>query len=148
MKYCVKCGTQCDDQAVACPNCGNPFEVAAAKPVDAKDHTADFDAKDISENKVVAMLPYLMGIIGILVSAILAKDSPYVSFHVKAALKFTVVEALLLIVTAVLCWTFIVPIAASICLIIIFVLRIIAFVQICQGKAKDPAIIGSFGFLK
>lgn len=148
MKYCTKCGTQCEDNVAVCPSCGNKFEVAAAKPVDNKDHTAEFDAKDISDNKVVSMLPYLLGIIGVIVAAILATDSPYAKFHVGVALKYTVVEAILIIVSAVLAFTFIVPIAGGICLIIVFVLRVISFIQICQGKAKDPAIIGSFGFLK
>ena len=38
--------------------------------------------------------------------------------------------------------------AAPICMIIILVLQIIAFFQVCGGKAKEMAIIRSFGFLK
>ena len=40
---------------------------------DPKDHTAEFDAKDISDNKVMAMLPYLMGTIGIIIALIASK---------------------------------------------------------------------------
>lgn len=33
-------------------------------------------------------------------------------------------------------------------MIILLVLRIISFFQICSGKAKEPAIIRSLGFLR
>ncbi|MBQ8193810.1 MAG: zinc ribbon domain-containing protein [Oscillospiraceae bacterium] len=182
MKFCSKCGTQCEDFAAACPSCGNAFSTAAAPaapapapaaaapaqapvqppvapvapapmpvaaPVapayDPKDHTAEFDAKDISDNKVVAMLPYLMGAIGLIIAILLANTSKYVSFHVRTALKFTVVETLLalLMIVPFLGWM-----AYGVCYIICLVLRIIAFFQVCKGKAKDPAIISGLGFLK
>lgn len=115
---------------------------------DPKDHTGEFDAKDISDNKVMAMMPYLMGTIGIIIALLASRDSAYTAFHVRQALKITVVTALVGIITAILCWTVIVPIAGGICFIILFVIRIICFFQICTGKAKEPAIISSFGFLK
>ena len=146
MKFCIHCGAQCDDNAIICPACGQPL--AAQAPIDPNDHTADFDSKEISDNKVVAMLPYLLGVFGLIIAILLAGTSEYVKFHVHNALKFTVVEALLGIIALLLCWTIIVPIAAAICYVILFVLRIIAFFQICNGKAKDPAIISGLGFLK
>lgn len=54
----------------------------------------------------------------------------------------------LLIVSAVLAFTFIVPIAGAVCIAILFVVRIICFFQVCSGKAKDAAIIGKLPFLK
>ena len=146
MKFCPKCGTQCDDNAFVCPVCNEPL--AAPSTLDPNDHTAEFDPKDISDNKVVAMLPYLLSIAGLIIAILLAGTSDYVKFHVRTALKFTVVETLLGIIALVLCWTIIVPIAAGVCLIIILVLRIIAFFQICNGKAKDPAILSGLGLLK
>lgn len=173
MKFCSKCGTQCEDFAAACPACGNAFSAAAAPapapapaqvpvqapvapapmpvaaPVapayDPKDHTAEFDPKDISENKVVAMLPYLLGVSGLIIAILMANTSKYAAFHVRTALKFTVVETLLifLMIVPFLGWF-----AYGVCTTISLVLRIIAFFQVCKGKAKDPAIIGSLGFLK
>ena len=147
MKFCSKCGTQCEDAANVCQACGTPFTAPAA-PVyiaDPSDHTAEFDPKDISDNKVVAMLPYLLSVAGLIIAILLAGTSKYVQFHVRTCLKFTVVEALLIFVN-------IVPvlgqIAYVVCTIICLVLRIIAFFQICNGKAKDPAIISKLGFLK
>ena len=148
MKYCSGCGTPCDDNAVHCPSCGKPFAPEAAPAVDPRDHTAEFDPKDISDNKVVAMLPYLLGVFGLIIALLMSNNSPYLRFHIRTALKFTVVEAILSICTVFLFWTILVPIAAGVCMIICTVLRIIAFFQICNGKAKDPAIISGLGFLK
>lgn len=149
MKFCTKCGAQCEDSANCCHICGTSFvQVNAAAPVaavDPHDHTAEFDPKDISENKVVAMLCYLLGIFGVIIACLLSTDSKYVKFHVRACLKITVIEALLVFVNIV---PFIGWLAYIVCTIICVVVRIIAFFNICGGKAKDPAIIGSFGFLK
>jgi len=143
MKYCSKCGAQCDDNATACPNCEAVFTAPAA--ADNNDHTAEFDPKDISDNKVVAMLPYLLGPLGLIIALLMTNTSKYVTFHIRTALKFTVVETLLVFVN-------IIPVLGQIAyvvgMLICIVLRIIAFFQICNGKAKDPAIISNLGFLK
>ena len=146
MKFCTKCGTQCEDNANVCSNCGTAFAApAAVVAFDPKDHTAEFDKKDISDNKVIAMLPYVLPVFGLIIAILMASTSKYVQFHVRTVLKFTVIEALLVFVN-------IIPvlgqIAYVVCTIICAVLRIIAFFQICGGKAKDPAIISSLGFLK
>lgn len=112
------------------------------------DHTADFDQEDISKNKVTAMAAYLLGTLGIIISLLAASDSPYASFHSRQALKLEIVAVLLGICSLVLCWTIVVPIAGFICMAIVFVVRIICFFQVCSGKAKDAAIIGSLPFLK
>ena len=143
MKYCSKCGAQCDDNATACPNCEAVFTAPAA--ADNSDHTAEFDPKDISDNKVIAMLPYLLPVFGLIIAILLASTSKYVQFHVRTVLKFTVVEALLTFVNII---PLLGQIAYVVCTIICAVLRIIAFFQICGGKAKDPAIISNLGFLK
>ena len=120
-----------------------------AQPVvDQYDHTSEFDAKDISDNKVYAMAVYLLGAVGIIVALLAAGKSPYASFHVRQGLKFTIIEALALIVTLVLVWTIIVPIAYLILSVALFVCKIIALFQICGGKAKEPYIIRAFSFLK
>jgi len=116
---------------------------------DIYDHTSEFDPKDISDNKVIAMLVYLMGIVGVILAALIgANTSPYVAFHIRQSLKFMVVEILLVLCCAILFWTIIVPVVAGIFEVVLSVVKIICFVQICQGQAKEPAIIRSFGFLK
>ena len=127
---------------------GNIQPGQPAPVFDPYDHTAEFTAKDISDNKVVSMLVYLMGAIGIVIALLAANSSPYAAFHVRQALKFTVVNILLGIAAAVLCWTFIVPIAAGIAALALLVIKIICFFQICKGKAIEPYLIRSLTFLK
>ena len=92
MKVCSKCGNNCPDGASFCNVCGSPLGAEAAQDstntqdaaqnayqapqqayayVDPSDHTAEFDAADISENKVLAMLPYLLSWIGVIVGEFL-----------------------------------------------------------------------------
>lgn len=109
------------------------------------DHTAEFDPKDISDNKVFAMLCYLMDFVGIIIALLATHSSKYTMFHVRQALKITVVSILsvFVIIIPILGW-----IAFPILQIILWVIKIISFFQICSGKAKEPAIIRSFGFLR
>ena len=93
-------------------------------------------------------LCYLLGSIGVIIALLAANKSDYAAFHVRQALKLTVVNVLLGIVAIVLAITIVVPIAAAICVGIVSVLRIIAFFQICCGKAKEPAIIRNLKFLR
>ena len=160
MKTCPTCNTQLDDNAVFCNVCGTQF-AAPAQPgyapqggyqtpfvADPTDHTAEFDAKDISDNKVISMLVYLMGTFGIIIALLASNTSPYAAFHVRQALKISVVTILGGLLSALLCWTIIVPLAYSFFMIAIFVVKIICFFDVCKGKAKEPAIIKGFGFLK
>ncbi len=154
MKICHNCGTQLDDTVAFCVNCGYSFSgqpAPAPMPapvIDPADHTAEFDPADVSENKIFAMLVYLMGIFGVIVSVLAAKDSHYVAFHTRQAIKFVVVESLVVIAAVLLAITFIVPIAAAIFLVVLEVLQIVAFFQVCKGEAKEPAIIKDLKFLK
>lgn len=147
MKFCTKCGAQCEDAANNCPSCGTAFGAPAPAVVyaDPKDHTAEFDAKDISDNKIYAMLCYLFGLMGVIVAAICAKESPYVKFHMTWALRITVAMGLsvLLAIIPVLGW-----IAYAVAEIICLVLMIIGFVQVCKNKAKEPGIVSNLTFLK
>ena len=116
-----------------------------APAIDYSDHTAEFDQADISENKVFAMVPYLLGFIGIIIALIASHDSKYVGFHVRQALKLeiTLVLSAFFSIIPFLGW-----LATGVCSAIILVLTIIAFFQVCSGKAKEPAIIKGLKFLK
>ena len=173
MKYCPNCGSGIADDATFCPACGNSIGNPAnpapgynpnynpnpgyapgynPPPVypayDPYDHTSEFDPKDVSENKVICMLIYLASYIGIFVALLMASSSKYVSFHVREALKIEVAILLASLITGVLCWTIIVPIAYGILVVALAVIRIICFFQICKGQAKEPAIIRSLKFMK
>ncbi len=152
MKFCPNCGNPLEEGATSCPKCGDPLTLQAAPIpvpyVDPTDHTGEFDAADVSDNKVIAMLPYLMGIVGLIIALLARSDSPYAKFHTRQYLKICVCEAIIAICSAVLCWTILVPIAGAICIVILLVVRIICFFQICKGQAKEPAIVSRLGFLK
>ncbi|MBE5856290.1 MAG: zinc ribbon domain-containing protein [Lachnospiraceae bacterium] len=169
MKNCPNCNAQLPDDAVFCTSCGtslngpspagnqqnaNPnfqqgnYQYQQAPYIQPWDHTAEFDAKDVSDNKVLAMLLYLVGGFAIIYALLGGQKSEYLMFHVRQNLKFLVCETLLLIVAALLCWTIIVPIAAGICILILAVVKIICFFQICSNKSVEPAIIRSLTFLK
>ena len=126
-----------------------PYQQPYAQPAyDPYDHTAEFDPQDISDNKVIAMLVYLMGAIGVLIALLASQSSPYVMFHVRQSLKIIVVSTLLSIIMVVLIWTVLVPIACGIAFVVLFVVNIICFFQVCSGKAKEPAVIRSLNFLR
>ncbi len=153
MTYCTNCGHEIPEGACTCGACGAPVGSNAgftqSTPfTDSTDHTAEFTSKDISDNKVIAMLIYLVPFVGILIALLSQTTSNYVAFHLRQALKLMVVEALLGIILALLFWTVIVPILVAICFCITTVLRFIAFFQICKGDAKELPLISSLGFLK
>lgn len=145
--YCPKCGNEIPDAATFCSNCGFSLEKSSSSLTSPYDHTADFDAADIKENKLYAMVPYLLGILGVALCYLIKKDSPYLTFHCRENIRLFVIESILSICAAVLCITIIVPVAAVICVLIVEVIRIIGFFRVCSGKAIDLPIIRSFGFL-
>lgn len=109
------------------------------------DHTAEFDPKDISDNKVIAMCPYLFSVFGVLIAQISSKDSPYVAFHVRQAIKIWIcfILSIFMMYIPILGW-----IAAPVCVLILTVVLIISFFSVCSGKAKEVPIISGLKFLK
>ncbi len=178
MKVCTNCRLQYGDGEDVRPKCGEPLQQIPAEflktprpaPVsdDPADHTAEFDPKDISDNKVFAMLPYLglLKMIGIVISLLAAPASPYTMFHVRQGLKIFVSQVLAGIcffVLAVIDWFLIVVVddwdftyaLAGISAIILFVVcvfflvvQIIGFCGVCGGRAKEPPVIRRFGIMK
>ena len=167
MRICPNCGNSCPDGAAFCNACGASLSGAAAQAqnqqpqqnaaytppqqtvyVDPTDHTSEFDASDISKNKILAMAAYLLGWVGVIIALLGGHDSPYAAFHAKEALKISLLNTLIGICTAFLFWTIIVPIAGGICIAILFVVKIICFFSVCSGKAKEAPIIKSLAFLK
>lgn len=114
----------------------------------ADDHTAEFDPQDIADNKLYASLVYLTSVIGIIIAALVAKDSPFVKFHIKQSVKLFITQMLLALAVAILAFTIIVPIVGGIAVCVLAVIQIICFFQTLSGKAKEPAIIKSLKFLQ
>lgn len=140
------------DDAQHCPGCGVKFVVnPAAAPAyyaDPSDHTAEYDEKDISDNKVIAMAAYILGVAGIIIALLASRDSAYAAFHVRQSLKIRITEAIVTLIGVVLFWTVIGPIVAGIAVLVLEIINLISFCSVCVGKAKEPAIIKSLNFLK
>lgn len=170
MKICPNCQHAVDDDAAFCVTCGTafaaprqeqtptppqaPYTPPYAPPYvqqpayDPYDHTAEFEAQDIADNKMVCMLVYLLDVVGVIIALLMAKDSAYTMFHIRQSLKFTVLEVLLVLAAVLLAITVVVPLAAAVCVVILMVLRVIGFFQVCSGKAKEAAIVRDIKFLK
>lgn len=147
MKICQNCNTTHPDNMNTCPQCNAPLvSVMPQVLANGANHTAEFDRADISANKVLAMIPYLMGWIGILITLLAAGTSAYAAFHVRQALKIQVCTTLVAIVGSIipiLGW-----IAIGVVGIIALVINIICFFSVCKGEAKEPPIVSGLAFLK
>lgn len=101
MKVCTNCHLSFPDSASHCAQCGAPLTTVANQPPvysgDPLDHTAEFDPADISANKVFALIPYLMGWFGVIITLLASSSSPYAGFHVRQALKIQIVTLLSLV---------------------------------------------------
>ncbi len=118
----------------------------------AENYRSKFTADDISENKVSAIAAYLLGPIGIIIALLIARDSAYTAFHVRQALKLTVSSVMLEIAAAILAVFGMIPflgiifklllVIVGILWFIVLVLKLIAIAQVCDGEAREPAVIG------
>ncbi|WP_405354504.1 zinc ribbon domain-containing protein [Ruminococcus sp.] len=171
MNNCPRCNAQLEDNAAFCPNCGfsvaqqaatqpqqaqpNPQEqqynqYAAAPVANPTDHTAEFSAEEVSENKLIAALIYVSGILGVIVALIAqsSRKSKYLDFHIKQGLMITIIMFFLAVAGAILSFTCIVPIAAAICEVILLVCQYICLFKTLANKSVEVPIINKFGFLK
>ena len=166
MKNCPRCNAQMEDNAVFCQNCGfsvaqqaepqaqqpqyNQHAAAPAPVVDQYDHTAEFSAEDVSENKLLAAVIYVSSILGIIVALIAqsSRKSKYLDFHIKQGLKSFVVMFFLGVIGAVLSWTCIFAIAAAVCEVIVLVCNYICLFKSLANKSIEIPVIRSLGFLK
>ena len=145
MKVCTNCHLSFPDSASHCTQCGAPLTTVADQPGDPLDYTAEFNPADISANKVFALIPYLMGWVGVIITLLASSSSPYAGFHVRQALKIQI-AALLSLVLAII--PFLGWVAAFACKIIAIVINLICFFRVCSGKAIEAHIVSSFKFLK
>ena len=150
MAFCSKCGSEVPEGTAFCPSCGAQVGagVSASVMVPEWDHTAEFTPEDVSNGKLFAMLSYLTGLLGIVLTYLGAKDSAYAMFHAKEALKINVCMILVGLASGLLSWTCIVPIAGGIAICILTVLCFIGFFSVCKGNAKELPILRGMAFLK
>ena len=107
------------------------------------DTTADYDKKDIEDNKLMGVLAYI-GIL-FLVPLFAAKESKFAKFHTNQGILLFIVGVAGAIVglLPIIGW-----ILAPIISLATLALTILGIVNVCQGKAKELPIIGKYKILK
>ena len=129
MKYCPHCGAEIADDVRFCPTCGKE---TVAPVVDA---TPVFDAQDIADNRMLAMLGYLsMGVLPMLG----ARNSAYAMHHTNQALWIFIGSLLcgLVCIIPILGW-----IVAAVGGLLLFIFFIIGIVRALKGSGKPLPFI-------
>lgn len=117
---------------------------------DTPDTTAEYDSKDIQDNKIMAVLAYI-GIL-LLIPLFAAKNSKFARFHVNQGLPLMIVGLAIGIISIPLGLIPIVRIITGIIFglagICVLVLAILGIVNAATGKAKELPLVGKFKILK
>lgn len=178
MATCKNCGSNVNDDIKYCPNCGTEvaaqaqtqeqpqaqaqpqqsnttdFTTKVAQLNDTADTTAEFDANDISQNKIMAVLSYI-GIL-FLIPMFAAKESKFAHYHANQGLVLFVFNVAYSIAASIVGSVFsaisyrlmFVSTILNLGSIVFLVLAIIGIINACNGKAKELPVIGKFKFLK
>ena len=173
MAFCSKCGAKLEDGSKFCKSCGEPLKMSTEDKVsaaaadftekvskinDTEDTTSEFDQKDISDNKVFAILAYLSWLV--LIPIFAAKDSKFARFHANQGLVLCIVETIWWIISAivggilgVLLWrvfavVWLINLIFRLVDVLFLVFAIIGIINAAQGKAKVLPIIGKIKILK
>lgn len=156
MAKCPKCGIEVEENAKFCNACGAKLGVAetasdAANNIannianlnNTADTTDQFDAKDIADNKIIALFSYL-GIL-FLIPLLASPNSKYARFHANQGLVLFLANIVLGIVAVIpiLGW-----IVGGIGSVVAFILAILGIVNAVTGKAKELPLIGKISILK
>ncbi len=152
MAFCKNCGTQLDDQAKFCPECG----VSAGEPEktvdfteklvalnDTHDTTAEFDKEDIEKNKGMAILAYLSWLV--LIPLFAASNSKFAHYHCNQGIVLWLAGVVASIFGFIPVVRWIVP---PILGVVTFILSVLGIINAATGKAKELPLIGKYRILK
>ena len=123
MKYCPHCGAEIADDVRFCPTCGKETVITVPVSTDPQ-----FDAQDIADNRMLAMLGYLtMGILPM----IGCRNSAYAMHHTNQALWIFIGSLLcgLVCIIPILGW-----LVAAIGSLFLLVCEIIGIVRALKGS--------------
>ena len=130
MKYCPHCGAEIADDVRFCPTCGKETVITVPVSTDPQ-----FDAQDIADNRMLAMLGYLtMGVLPMLG----ARNSAYAMHHTNQALWIFIGSLLcgLVCIIPILGW-----LVAAIGSLFLLVCEIIGIVRALKGSGKPLPFI-------
>ncbi len=138
MSFCRNCGAPLEENVKFCANCGSVVDGAAADTTRNADHTAEFDAVDISETKYLSLFCYF-GVLFMIFALVAKPHSQFVRFHANQGLVLMILmlAASIVMIIPVLGW-----IAGVVGYIFGIVCMIIGIVNSCKGQAKELPIIG------
>ena len=161
MKFCGKCGAKVEGDLKFCPECGAAIDAAPEEPkVEEPKVEAQPSANDAQDNKVMAILAYILFFIPLLTGD--TKKSPFVKFHTNqgtvlfiASIAFSIVYS---IITGILTSMFYVSGAWRFFSIIVSLLGILwlaptalvvlGIINAATGKEKPLPVIGKFTIIK
>ncbi len=114
------------------------------------DTTAEYDAADIEQNKVMALLSYLW--ILFLVPLFLAKESRFARYHanqgITLAIAGTVIDLIGGLLSAIPVVGWIIGIPFYLAGLAVLALTVIGILNAVKGRAKELPIIGKYTLLK
>lgn len=185
MAFCSQCGTKLDPNARFCPNCGTAVAAGAAQqpyrqpeetyrqqeqqpyqpsreyaPTDAFRTAESADARDVRDNKGMAVLAYL-GIL-VLIPIFAAKESRFARFHANQGLVlllfeigfgivcsiFAAIFAALFLFRATALYAALMVLLAMGGGIFFLVLLILGIVNACGGNCRRLPVIGKIDILR
>lgn len=132
-------------------NTSGAYSAPQASVKDATDHTDEFCAEDVAENKLIVALAYVLPVtVGAILCVWLSKvsDSKYLKFHSREILKLAICSLVVTMVCAVTSFLVIPAIALGAASVVVIVLRVIGFIQAVKGQSKELPIISNIEILK
>ena len=160
MAFCSKCGKQIPDGQTLCDQCAAEQNSGNSSPQAGREETDRFDAGDIQNNKIMAVLSYI-GIL-VLVPIFAAKNSPYARYHANQGLLlllagviwgmfYSIVAVCLTILSLFIPFLWMISFAVisilGILSLVFLALAIYGIVNAATGKAKPLPVLGRFSLL-
>lgn len=156
MSFCGNCGSQVGEGIKFCPGCGASMDVQGQNTGSVNqsnfsdnvrnlnntaDSTSNFTQEDIAQNKVMAVLAYIIFLIPLLA----AKESPFARYHTNQGLVLFLagIAVMFVGIIPIIGW-----LIALIAPLFITILAVIGIINAAGGKAKELPVIGKFQILK
>ena len=166
MKFCTKCGAKMEEGVKFCPGCGAALEGAPEQPKaeEPKVETPNAEAKpaanDAEENKVMAILAYILFFIPLLTGD--HKKSPFVKFHTNQGTVLFIANIIFAIAYSIItgiitslflfsgAWAFfsIIVSVMGLLWLVPTALAILGIVNAVKGETKELPVIGKFTIIK